>query len=187
MTAASDQAGARFLCPNCEQRMPDTGTSYDEVLMRSATSRRVGRRMHTISSSSISTSGRVWLCGQCSAAYLRMVALRERGHRLLRWGAIGLLGGGVILGLLYAAFEGEDVAIALISLPAVVGARVIVLSAAMLTLARLRRRGATRFLSSPNLAHMAAPLERLVPGIPAPGIPASVGGAPVQRLTAEDR
>jgi hypothetical protein len=182
MSAAFDQAGARYLCPNCEQRMPDTSTAYDEVLMRSATSRSVGRGRHTIRSRSISTHGNVWLCGQCSAAYKRMVALRERGHRLLRWGAIGLLVGGVILALLYAAFQGEDVGVALISLPTIASVLVILLAAAMLTLARIRRPGVTRFLNSPNLAHMAAPPERL-----SLDTSASTLTAPVQRLTAEDR
>jgi hypothetical protein len=182
MTAASDQARARFLCPNCEQRIPDTGTSYEEVMTRSRTSRSLGRGLRRINTRTTSTYGRVWLCGQCSAAYLRMVALRERGHRLMQRGGIALVVGGLILAVLYAAFQGEDVAVALISLPALAGALTIIVGGGMLIAARLRRRSVARFLNNPNLAHMATPPERLIPG----GL-GSTFNAPVPRLTAADR
>src|SRR5579871_5757072 len=106
MTAVRDPSQTRFLCPNCEQRMPDTNTAYEETLVRTSTTTSFGTRLRWVA-----TYGHVWLCGPCSAAYQRMAEMRALGHRLQRWGAIGLLGGGVLVGLLLAAVQGEDVAI----------------------------------------------------------------------------
>jgi hypothetical protein len=177
----TEHPGAR-LCPNCGQRPGDTNTAYDEVVASSVSSSG-GFRSHRLSVRAVSTYGRVWLCAPCAAAYRRVVALRARSQQLLRVGGIGLVIGILLFALLYAALQRDVALVALLSLPLLAGTLVLLTGIGMLAASRLLKGKATRFLTSPNLARMAAPEERPV----ASGTPHAAARLPEETLTRAER
>jgi hypothetical protein len=133
-------------CPNCRLRPADSQLHYDE-LVRSRyqrTSYRYGR--YARSFSSVSQRGEATVCSACAAGYLRMITLRERGLALANRGFLALLGGMVLLALVYSLSAGKgpviSVVVALIGLCALA----VLAGSAALVAARFMRHSATRFL-----------------------------------------
>jgi hypothetical protein len=111
------------------------------------------------------------------------VALRARSQWLLRFGGIGLVVGILLFAMLYAALQSDVILVALLSLPLLAGTLVLLTGIGMLAASRMLKGKATRFLTSPNLPHIAAPEERPVTS----GTSLAAARPPEETLTREER
>lgn len=140
---------AQILCPNCQQRFPDTQVAYDEVLYSRFSSQAAGYGGYRHRSNRWrSQSGKVTLCFSCAARYQRMVWLRTVGWKIANPALIVL-----VLGTLFFAFMvatnpslKNAPGIYLIALPIAVAVVGLTGGCALALAARLMRPSTVRFL-----------------------------------------
>lgn len=137
------------LCPNCGIGIPDTPVDYDEVLYAHFSSRASSRGLRARSFRGMSTYGRVALCAPCATAYRRMARLRATGHKALNYGFAVLMIGAVVFALLVSSVPawGQGLTAYLLASPVALGMVSLLAGAALIAIAAVMKRSATRFLA----------------------------------------
>lgn len=84
------------LCPNCTDRRADTFVDYYEVVSSEYSTHAATRTRRGVRWRKSWVSGKVRLCSQCASLYNRSVMYRQRGRRVIKWSAAGIVGGGIL-------------------------------------------------------------------------------------------
>lgn len=144
----SMRAGASVgtLCPNCQERIPDTRVSYEEALFSEMRASSVNRMRQTRSQRRLATYGTATLCSSCAAAYERCVRLRVVGRRLMNVGVIVMLAFAILYGLFLSGSAQQGSAGLVVAVVIGIGALVLAAGAITYFSGRILRRSAARFV-----------------------------------------
>jgi hypothetical protein len=137
------------LCPNCQQRPPETQVDFDEV-MRSRYHVSRSRARGTVRSfASITKYGHTRLCARCAARYQRMVWWRTLGWKMANRGFLGVMLSAVFSLLVLGTPALKGSLLVYVAGGAVLLATLAMLVGSILVIgARIMRPSATRFLLS---------------------------------------
>lgn len=140
---------SQTLCPNCQQRFPDTYVNYDELLYSIFSSQAVGYGGYRHRSNRWrSRYGKVTLCAICAARYQRMVWLRTVGWKIANPAFIVLVLGSLFFAYMVATNPSLKSApgIYLIALPIMIAVVGLAAGCTMALVARVMRPSTVRFL-----------------------------------------
>lgn len=104
MNASQD---ATALCQLCNQRPTETKVYYEEVLSSQTKRTTISRRQTRYATRTLSSHGDMMTCSFCARQYENSVTLRKNGHRLLNWGLIVMIAGGIIFALALPSIMGS--------------------------------------------------------------------------------
>jgi hypothetical protein len=139
------------MCPNCQQRLPDTKVIYDEVMSASY-------RVHRLRDWWVLQTTRSWhsstvygdtrLCAACAARYARMVRLRTLGWKLANYGFLALIVAAIIYGGIVGGTPGlaHSPAAIYYGIPALLAIVAVLVGCVLIVAVRLMRRSTIRFL-----------------------------------------